>query len=118
MELWIRSQDKKDLVKVNSLWIMDNQIWMEVPFYENHKKLGLTLSGHNHKLAEYETEERALEVLNEIQNILSPKYILDSSSIKPIGDPYYVENGVIFQRYGANGTIQELSTVVYEMPEK
>lgn len=33
MELWIRSQDKKDLVKVNSLWIMDNQIWMEVPFY-------------------------------------------------------------------------------------
>ena len=22
MELWIRSQDKKDLVKVNSLWIM------------------------------------------------------------------------------------------------
>ena len=68
MELWIRSQDKKDLVKVNSLWIMDNQIWMEVPFYENHKKLGLTISGHNHKLAEYETEERALEVLDEIQN--------------------------------------------------
>ena len=73
MELWIRSQDKKDLVKVNSLWIMDNQIWMEVPFYENHKKLGLTISGHNHKLAEYETEERALEVLDEIQNIFSLK---------------------------------------------
>lgn len=68
MELWIRSQDKKNLVKVNSLWIMDNQIWMEVPFYENHKKLGLTISGHNHKLAEYKTKERALEVLDEIQN--------------------------------------------------
>lgn len=68
MELWIRSQDKEDLVKVNSLWIMDNQIWMEVPFYENYKKLGLTVSGHNHKLAEYKTKERALEVLDEIQN--------------------------------------------------
>lgn len=68
MELWVRSQDKEELVKVNSLWIMDNQIWMEVPFYENHKKLGLTISGHNHKLAEYETKERALEVLTEIQN--------------------------------------------------
>ena len=68
MELWIRSQNGKDLVKVNSLWIMDNQIWMEVPFYENHKKLGLTVSGHNHKLAEYKTKERALEVLDEIQN--------------------------------------------------
>lgn len=70
MNLWIRSQDKKDLVKVNSLWIMDNQIWMEVPFYENHKKLGLTISGHNHKLAEYKTKERALEVLDEIQDEL------------------------------------------------
>lgn len=117
MELWIRSQDKKDLVKINSLWIMDNQIWMEVPFYENHKKLGLTLSGHNHKLAEYETEERAIEVLNEIQNILMPKYILDTSSIKPDGD-FYEENGVIFQKYNANAKIEELSTFVYQMPEK
>lgn len=68
MELWIRSQDKTKLVKVNSLWIMDNQIWMEVPFYENHKKLGLTASGCNHKLATYTTKERAIEVLDEIQN--------------------------------------------------
>lgn len=117
MELWIRSQDKKDLVKVNSLWIMDNQIWMEVPFYENHKKLGLTLSGHNHKLAEYETKERALEVLNEIQNILKPKYILDASSIKPDGD-FYKENGAIIQKYNANAKIEELSTFVYQMPKK
>ena len=116
MELWIRSQNKKDLIKVNSLWIMDNQIWMEVPFYENHKKLGLTLSGHNHKLAEYETEERALEVLTEIQNILSPKYILDTSSIKPAGN-FYEENGMIFQNYDANAKIEELSTFVYQMPE-
>mgnify|MGYP004521927499 CR=1 FL=1 len=55
MELWIRSQDRKDLVKVNSLWIMDNQIWMEVPY---------------HKLAEYKTGERALQVLDEIQNAI------------------------------------------------
>lgn len=118
MELWIRSQDRKDLVKVNSLWIMDNQIWMEVPFYENHKKLGLIVSGHNHKLAEYKTKERALEVLDEIQNILSPKYILDSSSIKAICNSYYDENGMIYQKHSANGTIKEISTVVYKMPEK
>ena len=117
MELWIRSQDKEDLVKVNSLWIMDNQIWMEVPFYENHKKLGLTVSGHNHKLAEYKTKERALEVLDEIQNILKPKYILDATSIKPDGD-FYEENGVIFQDYNANARIQELSTFVYQMPKE
>lgn len=112
MELWIRSQDKKDLVKVNSLWIMDNQIWMEVPFYENHKKLGLTLSGHNHKLAEYETKERALEVLDEIQNILKPRLIIKDSG-KIIGS---FEDTII--REGATYELKELSTFVYQMPEK
>lgn len=109
MELWIRSQDKKDLVKVNSLWIMDNQIWMEVPFYENHKKLGLTISGHNHKLAEYETEERALEVLGEIQRIIYPKeYIEFISTIKNES-----KTEVIKKHYSSY-----LSSYVYEMPEK
>lgn len=77
MDLWIRSQDKTDLVKANALWIMDNQIWMEVPFYENHKKLGLTITGHNHKLAEYATKERALEVLDEIDEIKWYKYMAE-----------------------------------------
>lgn len=77
MDLWIRSQDKTDLVKVNALWIMDNQIWMEVPFYENHKKIGLSITGHNHKLAEYKTKERALEVLDEINEIKYYKYMAE-----------------------------------------
>lgn len=84
MELWIRSQDRTDLVKANALWVMDNQIWMEVPFYENHKKIGLTITGHNHKLAEYKTKERALEVLDEIQRLITDlqymSYAVDSSS--------------------------------------
>lgn len=73
MELWIRSQDREDLVKANALYVMNNQIWNEVPFYENHKKLGLTVTGHNHKLAEYPTRERALKVLDEIQNFLETR---------------------------------------------
>lgn len=106
MELWIRSQDRTILRKVDTIGIVEGRDFWSID--EN-----LTVS-----FGKYKTKERALEVLNEIQNILSPKYILNSSSIKPIGDPYYVENGVIFQRYGANGTIQEVSTVVYKMPEK
>lgn len=70
MELWIRSQDKTILMKVNALWIMENQIWCEVPFYENCKKIGLSITGQNHKLATYKSKERALEVLDEIQNII------------------------------------------------
>ncbi len=71
MDLWIMGQDEETLVKANALWIIDNQIWMEVPFYESHKKLGLCVTGHNHKLATYKTKERAVEVLKEIQNKLS-----------------------------------------------
>lgn len=68
-------------------------------------------------LGTYSTRERALEVLEEIQNILKPKYILDTSSIKPDGN-FYEENGMIFQKYNANARIEELSTFVYQMPEK
>ena len=109
MEIWIRSQDKKNLIKVNSLWIMDNQIWMEVPFYENHKKLGLTISGHNHKLAEYETEERAIEILGEIQRIIYPKEYIEFNS--KIMNKSKTE--VIKDHYSSY-----LSSYVYEMPEK
>ena len=68
-------------------------------------------------LGKYDNEKRALEVLDEIQNILKPKYILDSSSIKPNGDSW-VENGIVMQNYNANARIEELSTYVYEMPEE
>lgn len=70
MDLWIRSQDKTVLTKANSLWVSDNQIWMEVPFYENHKKIGLTVAGHNHRLAFYKSKDRALEVLDDIQDVM------------------------------------------------
>ena len=73
-------------------------------YYDNLKILGT-----------YKTKERAIEVLDEIQNILKPKYILDTSSIKPDGD-FYEENEVIFQNYDANPEIEELSTFVYKMP--
>lgn len=68
-------------------------------------------------IAEYKTKQRALEVLDEIQNILKPKYILDSSSIKPNGDSW-IENGIVMQNCNANARIEELSTYVYEMPKE
>ena len=106
MELWIRSQDKENLIPIkNPICVYDNKI-----IYKESASYVITIG-------EYETKERALEVLDEIQNILSPKYILDASSIKPDGD-FYEENGVIFQKYNANAKIEEFSTFVYQMPEK
>ena len=115
MELWIRSQDKMNLVKVRQVCVN----------YQNNKQIIANYMPELYKdsgeycelLGTYKTKERAIEVLDEIQNILKPKYILDTSSIKPDGD-FYEENGVIFQDYDANAKIEELSTFVYQMPER
>lgn len=107
MNLWVRSQDKRILQKVDNIFLDAN--------YGN-KRIS-TYDGDNTELGAYKTKERALEILDEIQNILRPKYILDSSSIKPDGN-FYVEKGMIFQKYDANAKIEELSTFVYQMPEK
>ena len=117
MELWIRSQDKEVLVKANALYVMDNQIWNEVPFYENHKKIGLTITGHNHRLAQYKSKERALEVLDEIQNLLKPQIKLITHAIeqRELKD---FSREMIIQPSLNELQFQEVNTWVYQMPEK
>ena len=57
MELWIRSQNKEDLILIqNSIFVYDNEI---------HCKENTT---YIRKLGEYDTKERAIEILNEIEN--------------------------------------------------
>ena len=115
MELWIRSQDRGSLVKVDNLYVsVGNYICYYV---EKGKEIPNTYYRPSGELGRYKTKERALEVLDEIQNILKPKYILDTSSIKPDGD-FYKDHGMIVQNYEANAKIEELSTYVYQMPEK
>lgn len=69
MELWIRSQDKINLVKINQISINyanKTQIIANClpEYYEN--------SGNYYELlGTYKTEERALEVLGEIEKMLT-----------------------------------------------
>ena len=68
MELWIRSQDRESLTKVSNVQYTykEGNLYTDVrgkhyigTYYDNLKILG-----------EYETKERALEVLDEIQKML------------------------------------------------
>ena len=61
MNLWVRSQDKRILMKVDNIFLDAN--------YDN-KRIS-TYDGDNTELGTYETKERALEILDEIQNIFS-----------------------------------------------
>ena len=56
MELWIRSQDKEKLLKVNDIAIEMNMIY---GYYDKNTEYEL--------LGQYKSKERALEVLDEIQ---------------------------------------------------
>ena len=73
MELWIRSQDKMNLVKVRQISVnyQDNKqiIANYMPeLYEN--------SGEYYEiLGTYKTKERTLEVLDEIQDLLQNAYV-------------------------------------------
>lgn len=60
MELWIRSQDKRILQKVDNIFLDAN--------YED-KRIS-TYDGDNVELGTYKTKERAIEVLDEIQDEL------------------------------------------------
>lgn len=112
MELWIRSQDREKLIKVKSLYVekypsSNNRYAIYNFFYDD-------LDDCDIPLGTYETRERALEVLDEIQNILKPiikiKYEYDDS--QPI------MNGEWLKSLKEESKIEELSTYVYEMPKE
>ena len=64
MELWVRSQDKLKLVKVNYFYIMEHDSYCTI--------VGETIDS-GPTIARYNSKERALEVLDEIQDLLEGK---------------------------------------------
>lgn len=69
MELWIRSQDKEVLLNIKGIQYQNYKL-VENETVEANILIGLYNYYDNEILGEYETKERALEVLDEIQNML------------------------------------------------
>lgn len=107
MELWIRSQDKTRLIKINSLEYVEYQGVHSINGY-------YTNESDNYDLGVYSTKERALEVLDEIQNILMPT-IKYAPIIKEDIKPEYTYKQYVSE--GANIEVIQLNTFVYQMPE-
>lgn len=105
MELWVRSQDKRILIKVDNIFLDAN--------YGN-KRIS-TYDGDNTELGTYKTKERAIEILDEIQSLLQLKI-----EYKPIVqeeyNPLYTYKH--FVKVDDNVEIEELSTFVYNMPKE
>ena len=94
MELWVRTQSRFELAKINSVY---------AGYQEKDKDYVIMGEKHNGgaRLGSYATKERALEVLNEIQEFIEKR-----------GENYLLTNkdGII--------TGQKHYGLVYEMPEQ
>lgn len=115
MELWIRSQDKTILTKVDNICIMENRI-VFIPNRTNGRTT----------LGTFKTDKRALEILDEISKTIKNQYIVKSKClIKPsdmMKEKEYLEN-----TYDGDFIMQPLeyeiepinpNIIYYEMPKE
>lgn len=91
MELWIRSQDKTKLRKIDNIYY----------YYEICNEHSLYTDGII-ELGTYKTKERALEVLDEIQDILDTQKSYEKFAHLITKDTKIIE----------------FSNVIYEMPKE
>ena len=79
MELWIRSQDKMNLVKIRQISLNYSNKKQIIANYtpESYENSG----GYYELLGTYETKKRAIEVLDEIQDLLQNAYIGNANRI-------------------------------------
>ena len=103
MELWIRSQSRKNLMKANDIVVNYNKILV---FKDDDTST---------EVGEYKTKERTLEVLDEIQNILKPQLLIRRND-----DNDKVLLGALQKSVTQKLDMEfkELSTYVYEMPQE
>lgn len=108
MELWIRTQNKNELLKVEDLCVEYNgALDPELHPYRIIAKV----DDKEIKLGIYEDKERAMEILDEIQKIIKPQLLFKEGKI--IGS---YQDKVIREPAGCE--IKELSAYVYEMPKE
>lgn len=99
MDLWVRSQNKYRLLNVESLQIIYNQEDNELPY---------SINSSYELLGSYKTKERALEILDEIQQMLKNETI--ETEIK------YINNQVYETKIIGKPDIPK-NIVVYQMPK-
>lgn len=105
MDLWIRSQDKTKLMKTNEIEICQNSNgtwWFNIGY----------------SMGEYNSKERALEVLDEIQNILMPKMIYKTFDVGVKTLEFKQSELVKVGKEIGDYVLSQSNTFVYEIPKE
>ena len=113
MELWIRTQDRRHLLKV------DNIDWFGGELYTNNRiSLETTKDGKTYLLGTYHNGQRALEVLDEIQGVIHPKLICTGDYPSDITDQLMSDKCVGIFYDNTKMTFEQLEVYVYNMPKE
>jgi hypothetical protein len=112
MELWVRSTARTNLLKVRFLTIMEGKKFYKRDEWEfkGYTICNCTEQGNYELLGTYKSKERALQILDEIQNILIIKNSFNLSE-------------ETINKCFENNTEEEIQKIiktlaVYEMPEE
>lgn len=113
MKLWIRSQDKRELKEVESLWVVGKSVRNPNNFNRmEEEKIIYSIIADEQSVGIYETQQRALEVLDEIQNALVGKVNIEQKQYKT------KSGSVVAEAEPTNIKPLNQNCVVYQMPEK
>ena len=108
MDLWIRSQDKEVLQKITSLFVNDDGYIFSYDYINSNEVF----------LGTYKTKERALEVLDEIHNILMPQVkAIYNNKIEEVKLQDFTSD-IIVKPIIDDIQIKQLNNYVYEMPKE
>ena len=126
MELWIRSQDRESLLKVEKMFYFNTCPEMESA--GRNVILNKEWIGEKDciELGEYATKERALEVLDEIQSKLKQQFIVKADSLisrkdidmEEIRLNYKYDKEFIMQDSGFEIIPVNSNVLIYEMPKE
>lgn len=120
MELWIRSQDKTALIKSEDIRLY----YMKANAPDNETEIWL--KDRDVPVAVYESKKRALEVLDEIQSKIKQQFLCKPNPTLSCKDIERAED-VLNLKYKQDFIMEppgidiepiNISTIVYEMPEK
>ena len=111
MNLWIRSQNKEKLCKIENIKYMDTSDDFE---NDTHS----LWNDNNGILGIYKTKQRALEVLDEITNLIKPKYLIRMDNHGPVNDFLNNEINSYVSAEGVGMVSNINQTLYYEMPKE
>lgn len=112
MSIWVRSQDKEFLMKVDNI-----NLGIDV-YTKKPNKLFTFVDGvtTSFTLGTYKSKERAIEVLDEIQNLLIPKVILNTYSVENKETAYSKE--LVIEPIINDIKVQNNVNMFYQIPEE